>query len=56
MALTAYNIVIACLAAIGGFSYGFGFSIFATSIGMPGFFEYFKLDRKFIVPYTKCLI
>ncbi|KAH8697513.1 general substrate transporter [Talaromyces proteolyticus] len=42
--LTAYNIAITCLAALGAFSYGFGFAIFVTSIGQPGFYTYFNLD------------
>ncbi|KAH8693584.1 general substrate transporter [Talaromyces proteolyticus] len=42
--LTGYNILISCIAAIGGYSYGYGASGFATSIGQPGFFEYFDLD------------
>jgi hypothetical protein len=41
--LTSYNVLIASLVAVGGFSYGFGFSIFATSIAMPGFNSYFGL-------------
>ncbi|KAH8704794.1 general substrate transporter [Talaromyces proteolyticus] len=41
--LTLYNIYIAALVAVGGFSYGFGFSMFATSIAMPGFYNYFGL-------------
>ncbi|KAK3724876.1 hypothetical protein LTR37_000924 [Vermiconidia calcicola] len=30
--------------ALGAFNYGFGFATFATSIGQPGFYEYFALD------------
>lgn len=44
--LTAYNIMICALVGLGGFSYGFGFVTFITSIGQPGFYQYFKLDRE----------
>ncbi|KAF4631751.1 hypothetical protein G7Y89_g6380 [Cudoniella acicularis] len=30
--------------AMGSFTYGFGFASFATSIGQPGFYDYFKLS------------
>ncbi|KAH8696454.1 general substrate transporter [Talaromyces proteolyticus] len=43
--LTPFNIAISCFGALGAFSYGFGFAIFVTSIGQPGFFTYFNLDR-----------
>ncbi|KAH8696291.1 general substrate transporter [Talaromyces proteolyticus] len=42
--LSRYNIFISIVAAIGAYSYGFGSSVFATSIGQPGFFNYFKLE------------
>lgn len=44
--LTGYNVAICLLVAVGAFSYGFGFSVFITSIGQPGFYVYFDLDRK----------
>lgn len=44
--ITKYNIAICLVVAWGGFSYGFGFAIFVTSIGQPGFYDYFKLDRE----------
>ena len=28
-----------------GFTYGFGFAVFVSSIGQPGFYNYFKLNR-----------
>jgi hypothetical protein len=42
--LTKYNILISLVVAWGGFAYGFGFAIFVTSVGQPGFYIYFKLD------------
>jgi hypothetical protein len=45
---TNYNIAVALAVALGGFTYGFGFAVFTTSIGQPGFYKYFDLDRKFI--------
>jgi len=50
VSLTKYNIAICLVVAWGGFSYGFGFAIFVTSIGQPGFYDYFKLDRECTVP------
>ena len=44
--LTKYNIAICLLVGVAGFSYGFGFVIFTTSIGQPGFYQYFNLDRE----------
>ncbi|KAK4574375.1 hypothetical protein LTR86_002137 [Recurvomyces mirabilis] len=43
---SAYNIGIGMIVALGSFNYGFGFATFATSIGQPGFYEYFALDPK----------
>lgn len=48
--LTKYNIAICLVVAWGGFSYGFGFAIFVTSIGQPGFYQYFNLDRECPIP------
>ncbi|KAH0847282.1 hypothetical protein AYO21_07328 [Fonsecaea monophora] len=42
--LTAYNIVIGMIVAIGTFGYGYGFGVFITSIGQPGFYKDFNLD------------
>ena len=42
--LTGYNVGISLIIAIGGFTYGFGFAVFVTSIGQPGFYQYFNLD------------
>lgn len=44
--LTLYNVAICLVVALGGFTYGFGFAVFISSIGQPGFFLYFSLDRK----------
>lgn len=41
---SAYNVAVGMIVALGSFSYGFGFATFATSIGQPGFYAYFKLD------------
>lgn len=46
--LTKYNIAICLVVSWGGYAYGFGFAIFVTSIGQPGFYEYFKLDREYL--------
>jgi len=43
--LTIYNIGIIAITCLGGFTYGFGFAVFVSSIGQPGFYAYFKLDR-----------
>lgn len=43
-ARAGYNIAVGITVALGSFSYGFGFAVFATSIGQPGFYSYFALD------------
>ncbi|KAL3441972.1 general substrate transporter [Aspergillus insuetus] len=43
--LTLYNILISCFVALGSGSYGYGFAVFPTSTGQPGFYGYFSLDR-----------
>lgn len=45
--LTTYNVLIGVIVAIGTFGYGYGFGVFITSIGQPGFYVDFDLDRKF---------
>ncbi|KAJ4369058.1 hypothetical protein N0V83_006141 [Neocucurbitaria cava] len=40
---SGYNIAVGLIVAVGSFTYGFGFASFATSIGQPGFYAYFKL-------------
>ena len=44
--VTLFNIGICLVVAIGSFGYGFGFAVFITMIGEPGFYVYFKLDRE----------
>lgn len=44
--LTRYNIVIILGACFGAYSYGFSYAVFGTSIGEPGFYLYFGLNRK----------
>jgi len=44
--LTWYNVAICLLVVSGAFTYGFGVAVFITSIGQPGFYIYFKLDRQ----------
>jgi hypothetical protein len=44
--LTNYNIWIGMIVAIGTFGYGYGFGVFITSIGQPGFYKDFDLDRE----------
>ena len=46
--LSNYNRLICVIVGLSGFSYGFGFAVFVTSIGQPGFYTYFQLDRKYI--------
>ncbi len=42
--LTAYNIKVCMVVTIAAFSFGFGASVFVTSIGQPGFYNYYELD------------
>jgi hypothetical protein len=44
--LTAYNLATVFFAGTGGFTYGYGFGVFVSSVGYPGFYTYFGLDRK----------
>lgn len=44
--LTPYNVLIGMVVAIGTFGYGFGFGVFITAIGQPGFYIDMNLDRK----------
>ena len=50
--LTTYNISIVLLVCLGAYTYGFSFAVFGTSIGEPGFYLYFALDREFS-PYRQ---
>lgn len=45
--LTLYSIGVCLVICLGGFTYGFGFASFVTSMGQPGFYEYFNLQREF---------
>lgn len=45
--LTIYNALIGVIVAIGTFGYGYGFGVFITSIGQPGFYVDFNLDREY---------
>ncbi|KXJ85143.1 general substrate transporter [Microdochium bolleyi] len=42
--VSTYNLLIGITAALGSFTYGFGFASFATSLGQPGFYAYFGLS------------
>ncbi|KAK6382799.1 hypothetical protein LTS17_003468 [Exophiala oligosperma] len=42
--LTLYSIGVCLVICVGGFTYGFGFASFVTSMGQPGFYEYFDLQ------------
>ncbi|KAJ0423083.1 general substrate transporter [Aspergillus carlsbadensis] len=44
--ITLYNILISCFVALGSGSYGYGFAVFPTSTGQPGFYSYFELDSE----------
>lgn len=58
--LSWYNIAIVLFVCMGGLSYGFCFSVFATSIGQPGFYAYFSLDgmyaRGYFNPQEVCML
>jgi hypothetical protein len=43
--LTLYSVASISIVCLGGFTYGFGFAVFTSSIGQPGFYDYFKLNR-----------
>jgi hypothetical protein len=43
--LISYNIGIVVFVCLGAFTYGFALAVFVTSIGQPGFYKYFNLDR-----------
>lgn len=49
--LTKYNIKVCLVVVIAAFSFGYGASVFVTSVGQPGFYNYYDLDptslRKF---------
>lgn len=49
--LSFYNIGIIAIVCLGGFTYGFGFAVFVSSIGQPGFYAYFNIDRTYIAHY-----
>ncbi|KAF1828065.1 hypothetical protein BDW02DRAFT_454272, partial [Decorospora gaudefroyi] len=42
---SGYNVAIGLIMAVGSFTYGFVFASFATSIGQPGFYQYFNLAQ-----------
>jgi hypothetical protein len=42
------------LVSLGAYAYGFAFSVFVISIGQPGFYAYFNLDRK--IPNQEAVI
>lgn len=44
--LTRYNIVIGLIVALGAYGYGFGYGMFITVIGLPGFYKDLDLDRE----------
>lgn len=48
--LTLYNIRVCVVVTIASFSFGFGASIFVTSVGQPGFYSYYNLD-----PTSHCM-
>ncbi|KAH8698760.1 general substrate transporter [Talaromyces proteolyticus] len=47
--LTLYNVFVCLGVALAAYAYGFGFAVFGTSIGQPGFYQYFDLDRNSII-------
>ena len=48
--LTVLNVASVLFASMGGFTYGFCFGVFVASIGQPGFYKYFDLDRELSNP------
>jgi hypothetical protein len=42
--LTSYNIKVCLVVTIASFSFGYGASVFVTSVGQPGFYSYYNLD------------
>ncbi|OQU95925.1 hypothetical protein CLAIMM_02080 [Cladophialophora immunda] len=42
--LTSYNIKVCLVVVIAAFSFGYGASVFVTSVGQPGFYSYYDLD------------
>ena len=46
--LTTYNVGIIVFVCLGGFTYGYAFAAFATSIGQPGFYLDLNLDRELL--------
>ena len=44
--LTLYNIVVGIVVSLGTFGYGYGFGVFIDTIGQPGFYKDFNLDRE----------
>ncbi|KAK4693657.1 hypothetical protein P7C71_g3784, partial [Lecanoromycetidae sp. Uapishka_2] len=44
--LTKYNISIVLFVCLGAYSYGFSYAVFGTSIGEPGFYVFFNLNRQ----------
>jgi MFS family permease len=44
MLSSSYNISLCLIVGFGGFTYGFGAAGFITSIGQPGFYQYFDLE------------
>lgn len=45
-----YIVWIVTVACLGAYTYGFAYAVFATSIGQPGFYLYFGLDRESFPP------
>lgn len=39
-----YNFIIVFFVALGSFTYGYNSAIMGSAIGLPSFFEYFKLS------------
>jgi hypothetical protein len=49
--LTGFNILLVLFVAAGGFTYGFAFSVFVSSVGQPAFYTYFGLKGQLGNPY-----
>jgi hypothetical protein len=46
MALNAYNLLVVYLVTFGSLTYGYNSAIIGAVIGLPSFFDYFKIDIK----------
>lgn len=46
MGINTYSLLVVLFAGSGGFTYGYGFGVFVSSVAYGGFYEFFGLDRR----------